>query len=348
MSTTNVPHPQTYTLAVLELQSPPTPPSTGTGTDTSPVVIVTTTHKDANTILLDYPPGAYTAMRTFSCLGIMDFSGHVTRIANSLSQIHFPESDRITAGEDVDVESEELDVKEGLASFRDPGSLKVVVADVVRKALRAYFAVKENGEAGSEAKVTVLCTWNVKGHVPALLAHAEPLKVPKERRCKVKVHGSPRHHATAKDSQWVRDRAALEATLSKDTNEGLLLDEASQNLYEGLSSNFYAFDRKSQSVVTAPLDSVLQGTILKVVLAVCEKQKIPVQFKFPNLRDIDHWEGAFITSTSRLVLPIETIILPDGSEKKFGESPAIELIRFHVLQECQRRVEALLTAQDLE
>jgi branched-subunit amino acid aminotransferase/4-amino-4-deoxychorismate lyase len=74
------------------------------------------------------------------------------------------------------------------------------------------------------------------------------------------------------------------------------LDEASQNVYEGLSSNFFAFDKQSQSVVTAPLNSVLQGTILKVVLAVCEKQKIPIEFKFPNLKEIDHWEGAFITS----------------------------------------------------
>jgi hypothetical protein len=52
--------------------------------------------------------------------------------------------------------------------------------------------------------------------------------------------------------------------------------------------------------------------------------------------------------TSRLVLPIETIVLPDGSKKTFENSPAIELIRSQVLQECQRRVEALLTAQELK
>lgn len=160
------------------------------------------------------------------------------------------------------------------------------------------------------------------------------------------------------------------------------MDEASQNVYEGLSSNFFVFDRQSQSVVTAPLNCVLQGTILKVVLAVCEKQNIPIEFKFPNLNDIDYWEGAFITSkdysskkelihyilkgshsdvnpsdnslldceigTSRLVLPIGTIVLPDGSKKTFDKSPAIESIRSHVLQECQRRVEPLLTVQDLK
>ncbi|KAG0296640.1 Chitin synthase, class 1 [Linnemannia gamsii] len=311
-------------------------------TKTDSVVVVTSTHKNANTVLLDNPPGAYTAMRTFDRLGIMDFSGHVTRIASSLSQIHFPESDRV-----MGKELEDQVVKDGLAPFRDPITLKTTMTDVVQKVLKAYFGRGDKGEV-SEAKVTVLCTWNVKGNAPVFLAHAEPLTVPKEPRCKVIVHGSPRQHATAKDSQWVRDRAALEAGLSNDTNEALLLDEASQNVYEGLSSNFYAFDRQSQSVVTAPLNSVLQGTILKVVLAVCEKQKIPIEFKFPNLKDIDYWEGAFITSTSRLVLPIGTIVLPDGVKKTFDKSPAIELIRSYVLQECQRRVEPLLTVQDLK
>ncbi|KAF9099565.1 hypothetical protein BGX23_001207 [Mortierella sp. AD031] len=345
MLTANVPIPQTFILSILNArqrqqehvannEEPPVPEPADDGG-----VEIIKTKNNANTILLGYPPGAYTAMRTFDRLGIMDFSGHVARLASSVSQIHFPESD-IAIGK----EEEDQAVKEGLAPFRNPVSLKPKVVRVVRSALKAYF--RQEGDL-SEAKVTVLCTWDVKKIIPVLLAHVEPLKVPKERRCKVQVHGSPRQHATAKDSQWVRDRSALEAGMSKDTNEALLLDETCQNLYEGLSSNFYAFDRATQSVVTAPLDSVLLGTILKVVLAVCEQQKIPVKFKFPNLKDIDNWEGAFITSTSRLVLPIETMVLPDRSEKKFEESPALELIRSNVLQECKGRVEAILTGKDL-
>ncbi|KAG0279850.1 hypothetical protein BGZ95_012076 [Linnemannia exigua] len=290
MSTTNAPVPQTFTLAILDLKHHQNLHQNGQRI--KPAVVVTDTNENANTVLLNYPPGAYTAMRTFDRLGIMDFSGHIARISSSLSQIHLPESDR-----DLGKEAEEEDkaVRTGLVPFRDPVTLKPVMTEVVQKALKGYFGKKENKDV-AEAKVTVLCTWDVKSNTPMLLAHAEPLKIPKERRCKVKVHGSPRQHATAKDSQWVRDRAALEADLSKDTNEALLLDEASQNVYEGLSSNFYVLDRESQSVVTAPLDSVLQGTILKVVLAVCEQQKIPVLFKFANLKDIDHWEGAFISS----------------------------------------------------
>jgi hypothetical protein len=146
--------PQNYTLAVFDLQSPPTGTSTSIGAE--PVVVVTNTHKTANTFLLDNPPGAYTAMRTFDRLGIMDFSGHVARLASSLSQIHFPESDRETGKE-----LEDQVVRDGLAPFRDPITLKRTVTDVVQKVLRAYFGGKDKRE-GSEAKVTVLCTWNVK------------------------------------------------------------------------------------------------------------------------------------------------------------------------------------------
>ena len=92
------------------------------------------------------------------------------------------------------------------------------------------------------------------------------------------------------------DRSTLEADLSKDTNEALLLNEESQDLYEGLSSNFCVYDRKLQSLVTAPVGTVLQGTILKIVVAVCDQEKIPVQYKFPNLKNIQDWEGAFISS----------------------------------------------------
>lgn len=36
-----------------------------------------------------------------------------------------------------------------------------------------------------------------------MIAHFEPLKMPKTPRVKVEVRGPPRPHATAKDSQWV-------------------------------------------------------------------------------------------------------------------------------------------------
>ncbi|KAF9902914.1 hypothetical protein EC991_004386 [Linnemannia zychae] len=318
----------------------------GTATE----IITSLTNKTSTATLLDYPPGSYTGMRTFDKLGIMDFTGHTTRLANSLQQIHFPSplqegaenpAANVSGGESVAA-------TQGLASLRRPEDMKEETTHLVKAGLKFYYKNREEALGpADETKITVLCTWDHKNQEPTLIAHFEPLKTPKTPMCKVEVRGSPRHHATAKDSQWVRDRSGLEASLDKDSNEALLYEDSTQDIYEGLSSNFFAFDRERRTVLTAPLDTVLQGTILKVVMNICNEANIPVEFKFPNLKQTHEWEGAFISSTSRLVLPIEKLVMPDGSVKEFKPSPTVELIRHEVLNECRKRVEPLLTEQDL-
>ncbi|KAF9930024.1 hypothetical protein FBU30_000937 [Linnemannia zychae] len=265
------------------------------GTHT-PEIITAMTHKTSTAALLDYPPGAYTGMRTFDKLGIMDFSGHISRLANSLQQIRFPSAN--TTGSAAGSSSvETAAITEGLAPLRRPDVMKEEVMNLVKAGLKFYYMNHDQALGpADETKVTVLCTWDAKTQEPTLMAHFEPLKTPKTPMCKVEVRGTPRLHATAKDSQWVRDRSSLEASLEKDSNEALLFDNLTQNIYEGLSSNFFVFDRDRRTILTAPLNSVLQGTILKVVLNVCNNENIPVEFKFPNLNHTDEWEGAFISN----------------------------------------------------
>ncbi|KAG0286828.1 hypothetical protein BGZ96_009118 [Linnemannia gamsii] len=306
-------------------------------------IITAVTHKTSTATLLDYPPGAYTGMRTFGRLGIMDFPGHTTRLANSLQQIRFPSQDPAK-----DNNAESAAATQELAAWRRPDVMKEETTSLVKAGLKFYYnSYSDTLGPTDETKVTVLCTWDPKNKEPTLIAHFEQLRTPKTRMCKVEVLGAPRPHATAKDSQWVRDRGILEASLDKDSNEALLYEESTQDIYEGLSSNFFAFDRERRTVVTAPMDSVLQGTILKVVMNICNEENIPVEFKFPNLKQVHEWEGAFISSTTRLVLPIEKLVMPDGSVKVFQPSPTIELIRREVLNECRKRVEPLLTEEDL-
>ncbi|KAF8967228.1 hypothetical protein BGZ46_000196 [Entomortierella lignicola] len=327
------------------------------GLGSSAEIITSLTSKNSTSILLDYPPGAYTGMRTFNRIGIMDFTGHTSRLATSLQQITFFNSSGTTPSTSIPNQDQAEDpvATQGLAPLRFQENMKAETTQLVQTGLKFYYNQLrqnlQNGEQSTalegETKVTVLCTWDAEVKEPTMVAHFEPLLTPKFQRCKVEIHGSPRQKATAKDSQWVRDREDLVAALDKDSNEALLLDDATQDLYEGLSSNFYAFDRKRRTILTAPLGSVLLGTIQKAVLNVCDVEKIPVHYTFPNLKHIDEWEGAFISSTSRLVLPIEKIVLPDGSIKVFEESPTIELIRRQVLKECQRRIENLISEQDI-
>ncbi|KAF9916333.1 hypothetical protein BX616_004033 [Lobosporangium transversale] len=336
-------------------------------------IITMLTSKSSKAILLDYPSGAYTGMRTFNKIGIMDFTGHTNRLADSLQQIKFHAlTSRVTTpGTDTDshnnghdrggdhenndinsLEKEDPTITSALAAFRTREIMKLETTNLVSEGLKFYYKqAKEYNSIDSasigETKVTVLCTWDSGAKEPTLVAHFEPLIALRTSRCQVEVHGAPRHQASAKDSQWVRVREAFEAALNKDSNEALLLDDKTQDVYEGLSSNFFALDRQHHKLLTAPLGSVLQGTIMKVVLDVCKSENIPVDFTFPNLKNVDDWEGAFITSTSRLVLPIEKLVLPSGSVKQFGESPTIDLIRNQVLNECRKRVEKLISEKDI-
>jgi branched-subunit amino acid aminotransferase/4-amino-4-deoxychorismate lyase len=73
-------------------------------------------------------------------------------------------------------------------------------------------------------------------------------------------------NAKAKDSEWVRQRKAWEATKPADVNELLLASPGSSALLEGLTSNFFALDAEG-AVVTAEA-GVLGGTVRELVLQV--------------------------------------------------------------------------------
>ena len=53
---------------------------------------------------------------------------------------------------------------------------------------------------------------------------------------------------------------------------------------------------------------VLEGTVRRLLLEVCEREGIPVVLKPPKLAEAaSKWEGALISSTSRLMLPIDEL-----------------------------------------
>lgn len=99
-----------------------------------------------------------------------------------------------------------------------------------------------------------------------------------------------------------RDRITLEKHKSPNANEVLLTD-TNGNIYEGSASNFFAIvnENGSPTLVTASLDHVLLGTIMKIVLHVCETRNIPIRWSFPSLKDAAEgkWEGCFLSSKFR-------------------------------------------------
>ena len=93
-------------------------------------------------------------------------------------------------------------------------------------------------------------------------------------------------------------------------NELLLLGEGGE-LLEGSQTNFYAL---IDGAVHTADEGVLAGTVRRLILEVCEREGIPVALQPPTLDSAHRWEGALISSTSRLALPVDVLYVPkDGA-----------------------------------
>lgn len=115
----------------------------------------------------------------------------------------------------------------------------------------------------------------------------------------------------------------------------MIADEGGR-LYEGLSSNFAVLDRGNR-LITAPTTDVLCGTIMEVVKLVARELGIEVVEDFPLLSELGSYEGCFLTSTSRLVLPIVAMRLPNGVESVFLYDPEDKASKLNMIKELVRQ-----------
>eukprot|EP00002_Diphylleia_rotans_P023910 TRINITY_DN4712_c0_g1_i2.p1 TRINITY_DN4712_c0_g1~~TRINITY_DN4712_c0_g1_i2.p1 ORF type:complete len:320 (-),score=76.02 TRINITY_DN4712_c0_g1_i2:571-1530(-) len=250
----------------------------------------------AKAFLTKCPRGAYTTARTVDQTRIFEFEAHIQRLANTL----------------------------GLMNAQPPlplekGSVSRVVVPPLRQAMKAFI---ENSPSQTEMRITVVITnkqiaeesWDassLKDETQQSLnvsIHISNLPPPPKPPVKVIVRGSPRKNAAAKDSAWVIDRQGLEAQMPSDYNETVLADD--DRVYEGLTSNFFAFHKGA--LITAPEGTVLAGTVRQMAIEICKKDGIPVIEEAPSLANAKDWSGCFVSSTSRLMAPVDVLSLPEA------------------------------------
>jgi branched-subunit amino acid aminotransferase/4-amino-4-deoxychorismate lyase len=77
-------------------------------------------------------------------------------------------------------------------------------------------------------------------------------------------------------------------------------------------------------------------------LQVCQQEGIPVDLMAPAVDSADTWDGMFITSTSRLVLPVDKVELPDGRVLHFSSSPLVLHLQQKVADAIRDRSETCL------
>ena len=227
------------------------------------------------------PSGAYTTARTHAGK-VFEWTAHVQRTADSVGQM-------APVGDAVDLV--------------DPAKLRRRLDGAAGAVVDAYRAT----HGSEELKLTFLVSWDDAG-AATVAAHASPLPPLPSKPVRVETRGAPRANAAAKDSAWVSERApleALQAAAFEPINELLLSDEG--KILEGSQTNFYAI--VDGALVTAG-EGILMGTVRRLALEVCERESIPVVLEPPDLKDIERWEGCLISSTSRLLLPVDELYKP--------------------------------------
>lgn len=289
---------------------------------------------------------------------VFEWAAHVQRTASSAAALLHPR-DSIAA-----------------ATLADAALLRPMMAAVASAALHAA------GEDRGAAKITVLATLAhsievamsiaplLQAHgglaimppvalpssLPMILlcAHAAPLARRHPPPVVVELQGSPRHNALAKDSAWVVARRDLEAARGPGVEEQLLCDAAG-GVLEGTQTNFFALCADG-SLRTAPAGAVLEGTVRGLVIELCtapgaQARGLPPLRLCAPTRDgavqpasagNDAWLGAFLTSTSRLVMPIDELRWPGGGVRSFAQP------RPTAIAQLERLVEACVAERSTD
>ena len=246
------------------------------------------------------PSGAYTTART--CANgarLFEWDMHVARTAESVASMVAAAPSAAGAA--------------AVAAAGTAAALRPRLEASVRAAVDAFRADSD----ADELKVTVLVSWDER---TAVAAHVAPLPPPPARPVRVEARGAPRSNAAAKDSSWVRERAPLEALMAASAvgpvNELLLLEDGRYAL-EGSQTNFFAVE--DGALVTAG-DGVLFGTVRRLALEVCAREGVPVEFRAPDVEAAGTWDGALVSSTSRLLLPVDELYAPaEGEPSRPGD-----------------------------
>ena len=208
------------------------------------------------------------------------------------------------------------------------------------ESLIALLAVSRNEE--KRIRITI----DLEKKVGEIYVAMEPLKVPAPEKYAqgilCKTAEAHRDNPKAKLSNFLSRADNIRGQEQGEFDE-ILMFTPDGDLLEGLSSNFYGII--GDTVFTAE-EGVLSGTTRDFVLKIAEKLQIPVRLQPVNLRDIDKLDEAFITSTSRGVLPIRMI--DSVSMKKAVPGPVTKMLSDGFTAELDSGIESLLYYPELD
>jgi thiol oxidase len=178
------------------------------GTEFSPAFALTKNGErvpctmNAKEVVLALPRGAYTTARTVNVTSVFEFDTHVTRLAQSSALMRAAD---VTGGSPP---SPSLDVSALRQQLLD--SIALGISDYrARNSGTGEVESPSSVGGAEELKITLLLTEG-EGEEHNIYCHVCQLPGVPTPPIKVEVRGEPRANALAKDSEWIRQRQALE------------------------------------------------------------------------------------------------------------------------------------------
>ncbi len=208
--------------------------------------------------------GIYTVANTFNMFQTLKLNAHLDRMEDSAQRANIP-----------------LQL--------DRGTLKA--------ALRAMIAEANFGDV--RFRVTV-----PKATPDTFILSIEPFKplapeiIAQGVRC-ITAANSARHNPAAKTTDWMHARTALANAMPPGIYDTFLLDENGMIL-EGLGANFYAIlDGELRTAGEGVLFGIAQQIVLEIAPPI-----LPVRREAVSVSQIAHFSEAFLTSSSRGIVPV--------------------------------------------
>ena len=279
-------------------------------------------------LLLEYSFGVYTTCRTVRKTHIFEYRDHMKR----LQEAHKLRPKKESAQKEVTIDSRMSPFeREEVEKYTLP-SIQMAIREMAQHVqrdsdIRLYLVLSPKWEQFVDKEDTQIDDFD-------FIVRAEELPPLPEGQVSVelKVTGS-RENPTVKHANWIRQKEKYTKEMSPRVNEVLLSDEKG-HIFEGLSSNFFVMLNEPPCLLTAPTDTVLFGTVATAVKEICEKKGIELKYAFPSISEFSRWNAAFVTSTSRGVLPIGDIDVYDEHEK-LKENKKIDSLSCKTLQEIR-------------
>ncbi len=221
------------------------------------------------------PGGTYTTLRTFEKDRFLHLDAHLDRLEASAHALHNPLIlDRSRLREAL---ADAL-AHTGFAESR----LRITIPLNAKDTPDVYITVVPFTAIAPELYETGVCA------VTMLIARALP---------------------RAKTTGFIAPSRSLKASLPHEVYEVLMVTGDGQIL-EGFTSNFFAF---IQGRLVTAVEGVLEGITRSIVLELAETM-FTVELRAPRLGEIPQFDEAFITSSSRGILPVVVI-----NEQVIGE-----------------------------